>query len=206
MSNLAKLYIADNADTSAVNLPQEYLDKLELMFENVLKFFNDNDIMFWCDGGTLLGCVRDGAKIKWDDDEDLACDVKNYYKLLRLIPEFKKLYDYEVRIQVDNVIKFVDNRNIYIRDTIDDKGVKSETGPRLACIDVFLYVEKKGEYMLDSAKNRKLFKNCIYKKEDLFPLKEYDYGRLKVMGPKNPDQFLTSYYGNYKEKVVYLYL
>jgi phosphorylcholine metabolism protein LicD len=201
MSNLAKLFVADNADTSAVNLPQEYLDKLELMFENVLNFFNDNGISYWCDGGSLLGCVRDGAKIKWDDDEDLACDAKNYFKLLRLIPEFKKLYDYEVRIQIDNVIKFVDNKNIYVRDTSE-----GTTGPRLACIDVFLYVEKKGEFVLDSLKNRKLFKNCIYKKDSLYPLKEYQYGRLKVKGPKNPDQFLSSYYGNYKEKIVYLYL
>jgi phosphorylcholine metabolism protein LicD len=201
MSNLAKLYVADTADTKPVELPKEYLDKLETMFENVLNFFNDNGITYWSDGGTLLGSVRDGKHIPWDDDEDVGMDAKNYFKLLRLIPEFKKLYNYEIRIQIDNVIKIVDNKNIYVRDTSE-----GTTGPRLACIDVFLYVEKKGEFVLDSLKNRKLFKNCIYKKEDLFPLKEYQYGNIKVKGPHNPDQFLSSYYGNYNEKIVYLYL
>jgi phosphorylcholine metabolism protein LicD len=201
MSNLAKLYVADTADTKPVELPKEYLDKLETMFENVLNFFNDNDIDYWADGGSLLGAVRDGKHIPWDDDNDIACDVKNYFKLLKLIPEFKKLYDYEVRIQVDGVVKFVDNSNIYVRDTNN-----GTTGPRLACVDVFCYVEKKGEYMLDSLKNRKLFKNCVYKKNDLFPLKEYQYGNIKVKGPHKPENFLTLYYGNWREKVVYLYL
>lgn len=201
MSNLAKLYVADTADTKPVELPDEYLDKLETMFQNVLNFLNDNDIDYWADGGTLLGAVRDKKHIPWDDDEDIGMDVKNYFKLLRLIPEFKKLYDYEIRIQIDNVIKIVDNKNIYVRDTNE-----GTTGPRLACVDVFLYIEKKGEFMLDSVKNRKLFKNCIYKKDSLYPLTVYDYGNIKVKGAHKPEQFLDAYYGKWNEKIVYLYL
>jgi phosphorylcholine metabolism protein LicD len=198
---LAKLLVADTADLTAVILPNEYLNGLRDMFANVLTFFKDNHIHYWVDGGTLLGVVRDGGQIPYDDDVDLGMDTKNYFKLLKLVKQFKELYGYEVIVQRDSVIKIVDNNVLYVRNLIDGE----HTLPRPACIDIFLYVEKKGEYMLDSPANRKLFPNCIYKKECLFPLVEYKYGDLIVTGANKPEQYLDSYYGNWSEKIIHLY-
>lgn len=197
---LCKLIVADNADTSCIDLPKEYLDKLKDMFMTVLIFFKSNNIEYWIDGGTLLGCVRDGGQIPYDDDIDLGLDTKNFFKFRKVMKELEKC-GFEIRDQPDDVIKIVDNTNCFVRDTVE-----GTTKPRLACIDLFLYVEKKKQYVLSHPKNRERFKNCVYEKNDLFPLKEYDYGDFKVKGANNPDQYLTSYYGNWKEKVVYLYL
>lgn len=198
---LAKLLVADTADLSAVILPNEYLQGLHDMFANVITFLKDNHIHYWADGGTLLGAVRDGKHIPYDDDEDISMDTKNFFKLIKLLKQFKELYGYEVIVQRDNVIKIVDNSVLYVRNL----NTGEDTIPRPACIDIFLYVEKNGEFVLDSPANRKLFPNCIFKKKDLFPLKEFKYGDLTITGPNNPEQFLNDYYGNWKEKVIHLY-
>jgi phosphorylcholine metabolism protein LicD len=201
MATLCKLAIADNADTSSVDLPKPYLDKLKQMFEELLQFFEKHNITYWIDGGTLLGCYRDKSQISWDDDIDLGMDIENYNNMLCIINDFET-DDYKIRYETKGVLKIVDTSNGYTRNTVVGK-----TEPRLACIDIFMYkLDFDEKYTLFSEKHRELFQNCIYDKNDLFPLTEYNYEDLIVKGPKYPENYLTNTYGNYKEKVVYLYL
>lgn len=52
----------------------------------LLKIVSDvcfnNDIKFWIDGGTLLGLVRHGKIIPWDDDIDICLPIHDYEKLI----------------------------------------------------------------------------------------------------------------------------
>jgi lipopolysaccharide cholinephosphotransferase len=44
-------------------------------------YFAEHGIEYWVDGGALLGLVRHGELIAWDDDIDLAMDRDNFIKL-----------------------------------------------------------------------------------------------------------------------------
>ena len=56
----------------------------------VKNVFDDLGIKFWLEGGTLLGAVRDGKILEWDDDIDLAIWNSDKGKLFEALNEFKK--------------------------------------------------------------------------------------------------------------------
>jgi phosphorylcholine metabolism protein LicD len=202
--NLHKIEVTDETDLSPVLLPEEYLSKMNLMLKKILQFFKDNELEYWIDGGTLLGAVRDKGQIPYDDDMDFGMEYKSFFKLRRLIPELEKM-GYRLFDQLDDVIKISDCDNMYSRIYGTENEQPIEIA-RACCIDIFLYANKKDEYMLSDKKNRETYKNCIYKKKDLFPLVEYDYDDVKLTGANNPYPYLESYYGDWKKKVVYVYL
>jgi phosphorylcholine metabolism protein LicD len=47
----------------------------------IKKIFEEYDIFFWLDYGTLLGAVRDNKFITWDDDVDLGIWNGDYFKI-----------------------------------------------------------------------------------------------------------------------------
>lgn len=61
---------------------QNKLFQLLQFFANVCK---ENEIDFWLDGGTLLGAVRHGGFIPWDDDVDVCVMEKDYARLVSIL-------------------------------------------------------------------------------------------------------------------------
>lgn len=66
------------------------------MLRVVDTIFNEHDIKYWIDGGTLLGAVRHGGMIPWDDDADIEVFATDKDRILQLNPIFRNL-GYEVR-------------------------------------------------------------------------------------------------------------
>ena len=200
---IQKIEIDDTSDTKNVELPPEYLLGLKNLFKIVVDFLKENDIEYFIEGGTLLGCVRDKGQIKWDDDCDLGMIPKHFNNLLKII---HKLNMFVIDKSVNGYIRIIDPNTAYTRNILfeDEKGLK-ETPPRYACIDIFEYTLIKKYYTLSNIKLRNQFHNAIFKKDCLYPLKEYDYEDFKVMGCAIPEQYLDDCYGNWKKRNVYIY-
>ena len=66
------------------------LRDMQLLYVELLKFIDGvcskYDIDYWIDYGTLLGAVRHGGFIPWDDDIDLSIMRSDYEKLIEVLP------------------------------------------------------------------------------------------------------------------------
>lgn len=67
--------------------------KEEIAVENLMEIkdiFDENGIGFWLDSGTLLGAVRNGKLIEWDEDIDLGTWYNNIQQIVSTFPELVK--------------------------------------------------------------------------------------------------------------------
>lgn len=95
---------------------------------NVLEKY---DLKYWLDYGTLLGAVRHGGYIPWDDDIDLGMMRKDYNKFIEVIK------DELISNNLNNVEVTVNDRLEAIRISFLQVAYYSEEGELLAGLDIF---------------------------------------------------------------------
>jgi lipopolysaccharide cholinephosphotransferase len=158
--------------------------------------FRKHHINYFMVSGTLLGAVRHGGMIPWDDDGDWGMMKSDEEKLKGLAPELKDLG-----------IQLLDNHNgVYgaykLRFTeakLEELYGKEVKEP--ADLDVFLYEEtEKGKVMLSSTFFRMEFPKEYFLKEELQDLVDYPFGPaekgLMLRGVRKPERNLKTYYGD----------
>lgn len=78
------MYNVDDSLRSKYNPDGSSLRKSQLKMLDMLKFVDEvcsnNEIEYWLDSGTLLGAVRHGGFIPWDDDTDICMTRDNFEK------------------------------------------------------------------------------------------------------------------------------
>lgn len=91
------------------------------ILEEIDKICSRNNIGYWLDGGTLLGAVRHGGFIPWDDDIDIAMrlsDLQRFTEVAqRELPEWLFLQTPETDpCAKEPIIKVRDLNSLFIED------------------------------------------------------------------------------------------
>ncbi|HCU06107.1 MAG TPA: hypothetical protein DIC42_00780 [Holosporales bacterium] len=158
------------------NLPLA-LYQLVSDFQAVMRKHN---VPYFFTSGTLLGAVRHGGLIPWDDDADCYM-LKDDSKLFeKTIPDLEKLGYCLNTVSGDcwNGFKV----NLWIEQHI-------------TCIDVFFMDkdEETGEHYFQS--NWSVLKKIRLKNADIFPLQTIKFGGIELITVHNIDKMLTMPYG-----------
>jgi len=65
--------------------------KSNKQFQSLVKVFNDHEVPYWIDSGTLLGVMRDGKVLDHDKDIDICMWTRDEDKLASIIPFLKEM-------------------------------------------------------------------------------------------------------------------
>jgi len=109
---------------------------LEILIE-VDKICRKHNITYWLDFGTLLGAVRHGGFIPWDDDLDISVPRKDYLRLCKILK--KELPD-NLIFQDETTDKFYPLKFAKVRDRcsyLEDIGISQKVKEKGIYIDIF---------------------------------------------------------------------
>ena len=123
--------------------------KSQLVLAKLLKKIHDacvaNNLKYWMDFGTLLGAIRHGGFIPWDDDIDLGMIRSDAEKLVEILKNDKDVFIRKL---------FVNSRANGVHCLCQVRWADTVKGHYIAYIDIFLYdyaqqaVENDWEYFM----------------------------------------------------------
>lgn len=102
------------------NLRKAQLKMLDILIE-IDRICRKHDIIYWIDFGTLLGAVRHGGFIPWDDDLDICMPSKDYQKFMKIAPaELNQPFELQADKSIEGIgkglFKVKDANSLYIND------------------------------------------------------------------------------------------
>ena len=104
---------------------REVYVELLVFVDNVCRKY---DIDYWLGFGTLLGAVRHGGFIPWDDDIDLVVLRNDYNRLIEILP--KELEKYNLK-QYCGLTLLLENRQNYFSDFDSVYDVQDKDGNKM---------------------------------------------------------------------------
>ncbi len=149
-------------------IKQAWAAELEVLKE-VDRICIKHNIPYQAEWGTLLGAVRHGGFIPWDDDLDISMARPDYERFLKIapreLPEGFSVYNYRNH---DNFRQFISRVTSAERISFDKEHLKRFAGfPFMSGLDVFVldYVNKDDELeeeRINEANFVLSFADCLY--------------------------------------------
>ncbi len=211
-SVIINLFTSDNIEKyQSINILDRDSDYrvlivLKKMLKDIDGILNRFRIRYWADGATLLGAVRHGGLIPWDNNADI-CILKNDEEQFLSIINFFRESGY-------GVVRFWGGYKIYPFNGIDIKHYNRIWHPSETTIDVAdrEYYNYKLPYInvyvcnihpgnpdivvYTNKRVRRVFAGYHHRTIDLFPLRRYNFSGFYIYGPNNPKPYLNRVYRN----------
>ena len=174
-----------------ITLEGKNLKEAERLLEKTIRIFDECNINYWLEGGTLLGIRRENRLLPWDNDMDISLMSDEKHKFSSLFKTLKKS-GLRVRIRYfkrdSEYFKAGDIRIIKIRTSHLFGLIKGKV-----CLDVFV------KYNIGSNtywKIRDLPKNVpsIYYRD----FKKITFNNYEYSIPELTDEYLTYRYGDWQ--------
>jgi len=184
-------------------------DKNNIIFllRKIKLFLDDYNIEYWIDSGTLLGAVRNGKIIPWDDDIDLAIPKESYEKLYKIILNLKKNKIKNILYYISEKHKIKFSWSIKLLDKSASKSIYKLNYPSMIFAehtdinlpykcDLIMYFKEGNKYITNYPPWINVF---YYNINDIYPLKKIKFENNYYNCVNNPIPFLNNAYWFWKD-------
>lgn len=177
-----------------ITLEGKNLIEAESLLKEVTQIFENNNIEYWLEGGTLLGIRRENRLLPWDNDLDISVHASQLNKLNSLIKNLKNK-GYRVRTryfsETNDEFKRGDLRMIKIRNKHFFGLLKGKV-----CLDVFIKYSKENNTFWEIDNKTKCVPFRFYQK-----FKTVTFQNKEYTIPGDTDGYLTYRYGEWQTPV-----
>jgi len=179
-------------------LSKKRISELNKLLKTTINILDKHNIMYYADGGTMLGAIRHKGQIPWDDDADICCSIKDYDNIVNLGPLFTKA-GYKLYQEKNPKILKVYAEGQWEIGKID--GYERLVGTP-TCDIFFVSKNNVGFYNYHDKRLRTKWSSCYHHESNLFPLQEVTFDKFKIKIPKNPIPYLDRYYKDWDKKII----
>lgn len=180
----------------------EDLNKGHVIMTNMLREFDkicrDNNLKYWCIGGTLIGAIRHNGWVPWDGDVDIGMLEEDYIKLKKIIKsKLPKTMWFQDK-DTDKFYKSDIGKIRYLNSNYKDYNNQSHhNGLQL---DIFTFKHNKnqiyGNYPVAGIPD---VKKRNY--DDIFPLQELKFESFLVYVPNKYKKISSEIWGGYPPEI-----
>ena len=168
----------DNQSNEKYDITVQDINEINNYLNMLTSYLNNNNIIYWIMSGTLLGSVRHGEIIPWDDDADIGVFEHDLKKILNLNKQLNPI-GFEI-IPSWKIYKF------------------RKIGKEYPFIDIFCFYGNDNKYLMNHKDLRDTWPNEYFYYDELFPLKSYKFGNIYLSGPNYPLAYLNRMYPNWE--------